>query len=71
MFEYELQQIRSAELIREAEHHRQVREARRARREAVRGSGAPTKSADGEGDTDAERPVLGERIRRLRFLRAA
>ncbi|KND42416.1 MULTISPECIES: hypothetical protein [Streptomyces] len=71
MFEYELQQIRSAEMIREAEHYRQVREARRARREAAHDSGTAARSASGEGDTDAERPVLGERIRRLRFPRAA
>lgn len=55
MFEYELQQIRSAELIREAEHYRQVREARRARRE----------------ERDTEHGVPSERPRRLRFLRAA
>ncbi|MDX3865751.1 hypothetical protein [Streptomyces europaeiscabiei] len=74
MFEYELQQIRSAELIREAEHHRQVREARRARRarrEAAHDSRTTARSASGEGDKDGERPVLGERIRRLRFPRAA
>ncbi|MGW1673848.1 hypothetical protein [Streptomyces sp. NPDC002324] len=71
MFEYELQQIRSAEMIREAEHYRQVREARRARREAAHDSRTAARSASGEGDTDAERPVLGERIRRLRFPRAA
>ncbi|MDX3548082.1 hypothetical protein PV729_30330 [Streptomyces europaeiscabiei] len=71
MFEYELQQIRSAELIREAEHHRQVREARRARREAAHDSRTTARSASGEGDKDGQRPVLGERIRRLRFPRAA
>jgi hypothetical protein len=36
MYEYELQQLRSAELIRQAEHERQAREAVRARREAAR-----------------------------------
>jgi hypothetical protein len=71
MFDHELQQIRSAELIRAAEHHRQVREALRARREAAHDSRTAARSADGEGDKDAERSVLGERIRRLRFLRAA
>ncbi|MFF7392571.1 hypothetical protein ACFZAE_29505 [Streptomyces scabiei] len=55
MFEYELQQIRSAELIREAEQYRRVREARRARRE----------------ERDMEHGGQGERPRKLRFLRAA
>ncbi|UUU25091.1 hypothetical protein [Streptomyces sp. DSM 40750] len=71
MFEYELQQIRSAELIREAEHHRQVREARRARREAAHESGTAAGSASGEGEQDAEGRVPHGLIRRLRFPRAA
>ncbi|MFF3329896.1 hypothetical protein ACFYWX_10095 [Streptomyces sp. NPDC002888] len=36
MYEYDLQQFRSAELIRRAEHERQVREAVRSRRAARR-----------------------------------
>ncbi|MBZ3903975.1 MULTISPECIES: hypothetical protein [Streptomyces] len=71
MFEHELHQIRSAELIREAEHYRQVREARRARREAAHDSRTARRSASGGGDKDAEGRVLGERLRRLRFPRAA
>ncbi|WP_326577078.1 hypothetical protein OG250_12050 [Streptomyces sp. NBC_00487] len=55
MFEYELQQIRSAELIREAEQYRRVREARRARRD----------------ERNEEGRVPHERPRRLRFPRAA
>ncbi|WP_234045472.1 hypothetical protein [Streptomyces adelaidensis] len=61
MFEYELQQIRSAELIREAEHYRQVREARRARREAARDAE--------ERDTQGQAPR--SRMSLLRFSRAA
>ncbi len=36
MFEYELQQIRTAEMIREADNYRLVREAVRGRRAARR-----------------------------------
>ncbi|QFR00510.1 hypothetical protein F9278_34905 [Streptomyces phaeolivaceus] len=71
MYEHELHQIRSAELIREAEHYRQVREARRARREAAHDSRATRRPASGEGDKESEGRVLGERLRRLRFPRAA
>ena len=56
MFEYELQQIRFAELIRKAEHYRQAREARRAHR----------KENDEEGVQ-----VRRRRVRRFRFPRAA
>ncbi|WP_149825274.1 hypothetical protein [Streptomyces tailanensis] len=59
MFEYELQQIRSAELIREAEHYRQAREARRAQR-------AHREENDAEGVQ-----VRRRRVRRFRFPRAA
>lgn len=69
MFEYELQQIRSAELLREAEHYRQVREARRARREAARDSRTAARS--GEGEQEAEGRLPHGRLRRLRFPRAA
>ncbi|MFE2043285.1 hypothetical protein ACFXAZ_20620 [Streptomyces sp. NPDC059477] len=65
MFEYELQRLRSDDLIREAEHARLVRETvrkgREARREAAQrstGSGVP-------GEDHTHRP------RRLRFPRAA
>ncbi|MDX3640486.1 hypothetical protein [Streptomyces sp. MB09-02B] len=71
MFEYELQQIRSAELIREAEQYRRVREARRARRAAAHDSTTTSRSASGEGEQDPERSVSGHRLRRLRFPRAA
>lgn len=57
MFEYELQQIRSAELIRESAEYRLAREARRAAREASR-------------QHDAERGPHDPR-RRHRFARAA
>ncbi|MFF7794285.1 hypothetical protein [Streptomyces sp. NPDC007991] len=36
MYEYEFQQLRAADLIRRADHERQVREAARARRAARR-----------------------------------
>ncbi|MFH8796769.1 hypothetical protein [Streptomyces sp. NPDC017941] len=39
MFEYELHQIRTAELARQAQHDRLVREARRARRASRRDGG--------------------------------
>ena len=71
MFEYELQQIRSAELIREAEQYRQVREARRARRAAAHDSTTTARSASGEGEQDPEGSVPHHRPRRLRFPRAA
>ncbi|BBC32747.1 hypothetical protein SGFS_040410 [Streptomyces graminofaciens] len=58
MFEYELHQIRSAELIRAAEHHRQVREAQRA-------AAHDSEENEAEGQVDSHRP------RRFRFARAA
>lgn len=61
MYEYELAQLRSAELIRQAEHERQAREAvrglRAARREAAEHAA--------EGEVHTGRP------RRHRFPRAA
>ncbi|MDX2698378.1 hypothetical protein Sipo8835_24870 [Streptomyces ipomoeae] len=81
MFEYELHQIRSAELIREAENHRRVREALRARRETARDVGttpsstprARSESNAGSGTAPAEQDAEGRahRPRRLRFPRAA
>ncbi|QIY73593.1 hypothetical protein HEP84_35045 [Streptomyces sp. RLB1-33] len=61
MFEYELQQMRSNELIREAQNHRQAQEALRGRRAAARESG----QNDSEGQAHSPRP------RRHRFARAA
>jgi hypothetical protein len=61
MYEYDLQQLRSADLIRQAEHQRQVREAVRARRAARREPARRT--VEGENHTS--------RFRRQRFARAA
>ncbi|WP_194238837.1 hypothetical protein [Streptomyces spongiae] len=58
MFQYELQQIRSAELIRDAAEYRLAREARRAAREASRRH-------------EAEGRPHSPRLRRHRFPRAA
>ncbi|MDH6219417.1 hypothetical protein [Streptomyces pseudovenezuelae] len=44
MYEYEFQQARSAELLRQAEHERLVREAVRARRAARREARAEDES---------------------------
>jgi hypothetical protein len=60
MFQYELQQMRTAELIREAAEKRLAREARRAAREASR-------QHDAEGRPHSPRP----RPRRNRLARAA
>ncbi|MGC9536394.1 hypothetical protein [Streptomyces sp. UG1] len=62
MYEYELHHIRSAELIRQAEHERLVREAVRVRRAARR-----ERSAKGTGDAEAHT----SRLRRMRHPRAA
>ncbi|MFE9769126.1 hypothetical protein ACFYPC_32205 [Streptomyces sp. NPDC005808] len=64
MFEYELQQIRSAELIREAQNHRLAREALRGRR-AARRAARDAAQNDPEGQAHSRRP------RRHRFARAA
>ncbi|MEU6845079.1 hypothetical protein ABZ930_24720 [Streptomyces sp. NPDC046716] len=63
MFEYEMHQIRSAELIRQAEEHRRLRAARAARkaRRAERSSSA----------MDAEGPVSTGGPHRTRFARTA
>ncbi|WP_406413810.1 hypothetical protein [Streptomyces sp. NBC_01614] len=60
MHEYELHHIRSADLIREAEHERMVREAIRVRRAARRSTRG---AAEAESHTS--------RLRRLRHPRAA
>lgn len=60
MFEYELHHMRSADMIREAEHERMVREAIRIRRAAKRS----TKDA-----TEAESHTF--RLRRHRHARTA
>ncbi|MFJ2260605.1 hypothetical protein ACIOKD_20060 [Streptomyces sp. NPDC087844] len=64
MFEYELQQIRSAEMIRAADNYRMAREAARTRRAARR-------EAARSGHDDSEGRVNGHRSRRPRFARAA
>ncbi|WP_149549995.1 hypothetical protein [Streptomyces marokkonensis] len=61
MFEYALHQLRHDELVRAAEHERQVREALRLRRAARRG--AAVRGAETESHT--------RRHRRSRFARAA
>ena len=61
MFEYELHQMRSAELIREADEYRLAREARRARRAARKASGEHAPGGQ----------VNTRRHGRLRFARAA
>ncbi|KAA0942732.1 hypothetical protein [Streptomyces apricus] len=64
MFEYEIQQIRSAEMIRDADHFRMAREAVRSRR-AARREAARSRRDDTEGQ------VNGHRHRRPRFARVA
>jgi hypothetical protein len=64
MFEYELHQIRSAELIREADNYRRAREAVRGRRTAKR-------EAERSGGNDSEGRVDTHHHRRYRFTRAA
>ncbi len=61
MYEYELQRLRTADLIRRADHERQVREADRARRAARR---------DTDHDSD-EHESHSRRFRRLRPARPA
>ncbi|POX52367.1 hypothetical protein C3489_18120 [Streptomyces sp. Ru71] len=53
MYEYEVQQARTAELIRRAEQERLVREAVRARRAARHD--AATRTAEAEGHTGRSR----------------
>jgi hypothetical protein len=65
MYEYELHNLRSAELIRQAEHERLVREALRVRRAARRETAE--RSAEGEAETGAHT----SRLRRHRHPRAA
>ncbi|MFJ8940996.1 hypothetical protein ACIRL0_35675 [Streptomyces sp. NPDC102365] len=64
MFEYELQQIRAAEMIRAADTYRMAREAARMRRAARR-------EAARSGHHDGERRVNGHRSRRPRSARTA
>ncbi|MFJ8539782.1 hypothetical protein [Streptomyces sp. NPDC093591] len=64
MYEYELQNLRAAELIRQAEHDRLVREAVRGRRAAKRSA-----EAAAEGSAEAEAHTW--RLRRHRHPRAA
>jgi hypothetical protein len=65
MFEYELQQIRSAELIREAQSYRLAKEALSGRRAARRAGARRTAQGDTEGRSHSDRP------RRHRFARVA
>lgn len=51
MYEYELHHLRSAELIRQAEHERLAREATRVRRAARRE--AEERSAEGVEETES------------------
>ncbi|MET7697127.1 hypothetical protein [Streptomyces sp. NPDC005485] len=70
MFEYELHQTRSADLLAAAQHDRLVREAlraRAARRAETRASGRGETSAQ----DDAEARSHSRRPRRHRFARAA
>jgi hypothetical protein len=61
MYEYELQQLRSAELIRQAEDERQAREAVRGRRAALRE--AARRTSESESHTGG--------LRKHRFLHTA
>ncbi|MFB6677917.1 hypothetical protein [Streptomyces sp. NPDC056390] len=65
MYEYEIHQVRAAELVRQAEHSRLVREAREARR-----SRRAERRAASAGQ-DAEGRVNSPGSRRSRFARAA
>lgn len=65
MYEYELHQIRSAELIREAQNHRLVQEVLRGRRAARRAAVRESSRDEPEGQGHSDRP------RRHRFARAA
>ncbi|MCX4765180.1 hypothetical protein OG562_30235 [Streptomyces sp. NBC_01275] len=73
MYEYELQQARSAELIRRAEHERLAREAvrtrRAARREAAESAAGRT-AGRSDGDA-AESDPHSRRSPRSRFARFA
>ncbi|MDQ0949477.1 hypothetical protein QFZ24_003400 [Streptomyces phaeochromogenes] len=64
MFEYELQQIRTAEMIREADNYRLVREA-------VRGRRAARREAARSGRDDSEGRVHSRRHRTPRSARVA
>ncbi|MFF3616299.1 hypothetical protein [Streptomyces sp. NPDC002580] len=64
MFEYELQQMRSAELIREAHDHRLAKEALQDRR-------ATRRAARRAAHNDTEGQVHNSHPRRHRFTRAA
>ncbi|MFJ5264453.1 hypothetical protein ACIQAC_28730 [Streptomyces sp. NPDC088387] len=65
MFEYEIQQLRSDELIRRAEHSRLAREAVRQGRAARREAEERAAGNRAAGESHSSRP------RRLRFPRAA
>ncbi|MEU1043447.1 hypothetical protein ACFYP4_20660 [Streptomyces sp. NPDC005551] len=65
MYEYEIHQTRSADLIRRAENHRLVREALRGRRAARRAAAQESARHDAGGRSHTDRP------RGHRFARAA
>ncbi|MFF1354392.1 hypothetical protein [Streptomyces sp. NPDC058297] len=65
MYEYEIHQVRAAELVRQAEHSRLVREAREARRNRR------AERRAGSAGQDAEGRVSSPRSLRSRFARAA
>ncbi|WP_327318046.1 hypothetical protein [Streptomyces sp. NBC_01235] len=69
MYEYELQQARSAELLRRAEHERLAREAVRGRRAARREAAERTTAQRSDGGAENESHT--HLLRRLRFARPA
>ncbi|MFI1376306.1 hypothetical protein ACH4UY_30430 [Streptomyces longwoodensis] len=72
MYEFELQQLRSADLIRQAEQDRLAREAVRGRRAARREAAGRTAAREGDhGPSDTGRTGHTRRPWRLRSARAA
>ncbi|MFF3940013.1 hypothetical protein [Streptomyces phaeofaciens] len=74
MYEYEVHQARSAELLRRAEHERLAREAVRGRRAARREATERAALRESSGDStreSAESEPHTRRPRRLRFPRTA
>ncbi|MFJ3666566.1 hypothetical protein ACIPSE_08925 [Streptomyces sp. NPDC090106] len=71
MHEYELSRLRSAELLRQADHERLVREALRGRRAARREAARREAARREEAGPATESESHTGRPRRLRFPRAA
>ena len=69
--EYEISRYRSAELLRQAEHERLVRETLRGRRAARREAAARIAEGDTSQALDPEGEAHTGRPRRHRFLRPA